>query len=25
MSFTLNYADFGPDYWGPVHCVSPVA
>jgi len=25
MSFKLNYADFGPDYWGPVHCMSPVA
>jgi len=25
MSFRLNYADFVSDYWGPAHCISPVA
>ena len=25
MSFTLNYADSWPDYWGPIHCMCPVA
>jgi len=25
MLFTQNYADYEPNYWGPFHCMSPVA
>jgi len=25
VSVMLHYEDFVPEYWGPVHCMSPAA